>query len=86
MQANNTSITTKENKKLKDSKVFTTEEELMHDFRKTRIIIWVIAKFKANIIYSSSKMWMSEDNSNVAEEKRGELTFNDCKCYYSDFT
>ena len=55
MQANNTSITMKENKKLKDSKVFTTEEELMHDFRKTRNIIRVIAKFKANIFIHLQK-------------------------------
>ena len=35
---------------------------------------------------SYSKIWKSEDNSHVAEPRCGELPFNDCEGYYSDFT
>ena len=51
----------------------------------TRVIVWDIAKYKANI-NSSSKIWKSEGNFHVAEPERGELPFNDCKGYYSEFT
>ena len=29
---------------------------------------------------------MSEDNSNVPEPRSGELPFDDCENYYSEFT
>ena len=35
----------------------------MHDFRKTRIIIWDIAEYKANILMHLQKYWSHRSNS-----------------------
>ena len=56
----------------------------MHDFRIRRIIIWDIAKYKANTIIYLKNMevrWQFP----VAEPRRGELPFNDCKGFYSGY-
>ena len=43
-------------------------------------------KVQSKHINSSSKTCKSQDNSRVAEPRRGGLPFNNCEGYYSDFT
>ena len=54
----------------------------MHEFWKTKIIIiWDIAKYKANILIHLKKILDSEDKAPAAETRRGKMPFNDCECY-----
>ena len=48
----------------------------MNDFWKTRITKRDIAKYNVNIIKIIFKIWTSEVNSRVAEQRLDELPFN----------
>ena len=54
----------------------------MHDFKNTRIILWGIAKHKANILIHLQKY----GNQKPIPINSSSIPINDCKGYYLEFT